>query len=105
MSRASVTAIPLNPNSDFNKPLIALADNEVGLFSPLSMAGTERCATMTDSIPASIKALNGAISILSKASLDLFTTGISTCESTLTSPCPGKCLAVAITPLSCIPFM
>ena len=58
--------------------------------------------TQVDSVR---NALNGAISMLSNASLDLFTTGISTCESTLTSPWPGKCFAVAITPLSCMPFM
>ena len=86
ISIASVIVNPLNPSSLINKSLIAFGDNEVANFGVLSIAGTDKWATITEPMPAFISALKGANSIESRASLDLFITGISTCESTLTSP-------------------
>ena len=37
-------------------------------------------------------------------SISWLITGKSLCESTSVSPCPGKCLAHAIIPSSCIPL-
>ena len=84
---------------------MVLPDKEVGVFGVLSMLGTDKCATITDPTPAAINARKGASSKESNAALDLIITGKSKCESTATSPWPGKCLAVAITLLSCSPFI
>ena len=71
MSIASVTLMPLNPNSFFNNPLTAFGDNEVAYFGRSSIAGTDKCATIIDAIPASINALKGANSRLSNSAFDL----------------------------------
>ena len=57
---------------------MALEDKEVAYLGRLSMAGTDKCPTITEPIPASIKALNGANSIAVNCSMLLLITGIST---------------------------
>ena len=78
MSNASVTVMPLKPKSFLSKSLMALEDNEVAYLGRLSMAGTDKCPTITDSIPASIKALKGANSISVNCSIVLLIIGMST---------------------------
>ena len=41
--------------------------------------------------------------MLSNAFLERFIRGSVLCESAVDAPCPGKCLATAITPASCNP--
>ena len=86
ISKASVTLIPLNPNSLRSKSFTALGDSEVAKFGVGSMAGTDKCATMMEAIPASIKALKGTNSNESNCARFLLMIGISKCESTFTSP-------------------
>ena len=57
---------------------MAFEDKEVAYLGLLSIAGTDKCPTITDSIPASIKALKGASSICVNCSMLLLITGIST---------------------------
>ena len=78
ISNASVTVMPLNPKSLFSKSCMAFEDKEVAYLGLLSIAGTDKCPTITDSIPASIKALKGASSISVSCSMLLLIIGIST---------------------------
>ena len=105
ISSASVNVRPLKPRSSLKMPVTVFLEIEVARCSPVSIDGTERCATITLPMPAFINSRKGFISFESSSALDLFITGRSRCESTSTSPCPGKCLAQAIIPASCMPFI
>ena len=61
------------------------------------------CAVMTAATPLSMAALNGTSSTASMRARVMSSTGSVRCESDETSPCPGKCLAVASIPASCVP--
>ena len=69
--------MPLNPNSFFSKPFTALGDKEVAKFFVASMEGTDKCATIMDSMPALINALKGTNSMLSNCSFVLLIIGMS----------------------------
>ena len=59
ISKASVKMRPLYPNSVFSKPFTVLADKLVGRFVVVSIAGTDKCATIILPTPALIISLNG----------------------------------------------
>ena len=101
ISRASVNTNPPNCNSWHSVFDMILCDTDAGWSLN---SGTCRCPTMTPATPASIPFLKGGSSIESRRSLLNFSVGKALCESTLVSPCPGKCLHTAITPPSCRPL-
>ena len=59
------------------------------------------CEVITSRTPASIAATNGTSSRSCSSERDRAMTGRARWESIAVSPCPGKCLAVAATPVSC----
>jgi len=65
--------------------------------------GTAMCAVITPPIPGSIASRKGRSSTESRRVRSEWMTGSSRCESVSVSPCPGKCLPVAIAPCSCTP--
>ena len=103
--RASVTTSPLKPRFSISRPFTILDESEAGICSPDSSTGNERCAIITDITLLAMAFLKGTSSIELSLSISKFNTGKSLCESISVSPCPGKCLAVAITFPSCSPFI
>lgn len=60
------------------------------------------CPTITIGQPASIAFLNGTYSHDASSCAVSWVTAAPVCESSLVSPCPGKCLAQGSTPASSI---
>ena len=96
ISSASVTMTPLKPIFSRSTPvrigLLSVAGSPAG-----SSALTTMCAVMIESMPPLIAAWNGGASIAHHCSAVWLTSGIEKWLSSLVSPWPGKCFAVAIT--------
>ena len=105
ISSASVKVNPWYPIVLRIRPVTFFGEIEVALLAVLSMAGIYKCAIITLPIPALNISRNGYNSNESNCAIVLLITGKSRCESTDTSPCPGKCLAQAMIPASCRPCM
>ena len=71
--------------------------------SPGSKQGRAMCAVITLVTPASMAARNGTSSNVSSLSQQKSSIGNARWESVAVSPCPGKCLAVVISPWSVAP--
>ena len=94
--RESVTMSPPKPMS-FRRNDRVCADIVAGT-SVAPSAGTIICAVMTDGTPSAAARRNGTSSTDSSRARSWSMRGNPRCESTSTSPCPGKCLAHASTP-------
>jgi hypothetical protein len=74
----------------------------VATFSA-SSCGRRMCDVMMLRVPAPMAAANGSSSRARRVSSGRSTIGIARCESEDVSPCPGKCFALAATPVDCRP--
>ena len=89
---------PLKPSSSRRIRWTIFGDSVAGRSSSIEVTST--CAVMINATPASMAALNGANSMARSRSGACSTIGSSRCESAAVSPCPGKCLPQAATPLT-----
>src|SRR5829696_1994369 len=101
MSKASLTITPEKPSSP-RSSWCSTVELIVAGWSR-SSCGTMMWAVMITRQPASMAAANGTSSRRRNWSRDLSTAGSETCESRAVSPCPGKCFALAATPVDCRP--
>src|SRR5829696_6806991 len=97
MSRASLTTTPENPSSARSKSWRKTRLIVARFFR--STCGTKTWEVMTTRHPASMAAENGSNSRERSSSRDRLTTGRETWESCAVSPWPGKCFALAATPV------
>ena len=103
MSMASVNTRPPNPISSRSSEVSTSGARVAGVRAPV-ISGTVMCAVMTAPSPTSTARRKGRSSTESMRSRLTRITGSARCESTPVSPWPGKCLAVAMAPWSCIPL-
>ena len=102
---ASVKVNPLKCSLLRKRPVTFFLDNEVAVLAVVSIAGIYKCAIITLPTPALNICSKGYNSSESSCFMLLLITGRSRCESTETSPWPGKCLAHASTPSLCMAFI
>ena len=100
MFSASVTATCSKPTS------LRRASYTSGLRSAgsFSFPGNAMWPTMTNGTPTSAAFLNGSNSVLLSFFSDFLDTGKDSCESTVSEPWPGKCLAAEPIPALLYPF-
>ena len=98
MSRASVTVTPSNRSCPRSRSRRTAADRLVGRSS--SWPGSAKWPVMTIRAPAASAARNGTSSRSASSAFVRGTSGSSWCGSAAVSPAPGKCLAVAATPVA-----
>ena len=96
ISMASVTMMPLNFICSRRMPRRILPDSVAGRFGS-SIAGTARCAVITESVPLAMAARKGANSTRSRRSRSPAIVARFMWVSVSVSPWPGKCLAVTST--------
>ena len=101
MSRASVTMTPSNPSSPRSRPCTMRGERVAGCSA--SRRGRRMCEVMIVRVPAAMAARNGTSSRSRSVSSGRSTTGRARCESVAVSPCPGKCFALAATPVDWSP--
>src|ERR687898_103054 len=101
MSIPSVITTPRKPSRLRSSPVITPGDSVAG--TPGSIAPTLMCAVMTILTPAATAARNGTSSRRSSRPAGAGTVGTVTWLSSSVAPWPGKCFAVAATPLDCCP--
>ena len=102
MASPSLHTIPSKFSFSFSSPVTIAFDSDEGV-PELSSSGTLRCPTIIPDIPLSMYILNGSMSTLSSCDRVWVMVGSALCESTLVSPCPGKCFPVVSTPCCSIP--
>jgi len=98
MLSASVTMRSSKPRSSRRRPVVTFSEREAGTDASGSSSGRARCPVITLPMPPSSTCRNGTSSSESSRARSKRSTGSAMCESTSVSPCPGKCLTVAMVP-------